>query len=114
MEKEETSGYIKDILLEIKRIGRFTERVKTFEEFKKDEKTMYACIRSFEIMREAAKRVSSEAKKKFPLEVWGEMAGMRDKLIHDYGGVDFSVVWKTIKEDLPVLKKQMEEILDEV
>jgi len=78
----------------------------------KDEKTVYACVRSLEIMGEAAKRIPLEFRKKHPGVAWKEMTGMRDKLIHDYAGVDASVVWKTIKDDLPELKGQIEGITD--
>jgi uncharacterized protein with HEPN domain len=63
-------------------------------------------------MGEAAKKVPAEFRKKHPGVAWKEMTGMRDKLIHDYAGVDANVVWKTIKEDLPELKGQIESITD--
>jgi len=78
----------------------------------KDEKTVYACVRSLEIIGEAAKRIPPEFRKKHPGVAWKEMTGMRDKLIHDYAGVDANVVWKTIKNDLPELKGQIEGITD--
>ena len=67
-------------------------------------------IRNFEIIGEASKKVSDEFRKVNHEVPWKEMAGMRDKLIHDYIGVDTDVIWKTIKEDLPGLKNMLEEI----
>jgi uncharacterized protein with HEPN domain len=68
-----------------------------------------AVIRNFEIIGEAIKKVS-EVYKKMHVEIpWKEMSGMRNKLIHDYIGVDIAVIWKTIKEGLPPLKKVLED-----
>ena len=67
-------------------------------------------IRNFEIIGEASKRVSDEFRKVNHEVPWKEMAGMRDKLIHDYIGVDIDVIWKTIIQDLPGLKKLLEDL----
>lgn len=63
-----------------------------------------AVIRNFEIIGEATKKVSKEFKKENSQLPWKEMAGMRDKLIHDYFGVDIQVIWNSIVQDLPVLQ----------
>ena len=67
-----------------------------------------AIERDLEIIGEASKQLSSELKSKHQEIPWKEMAGMRDKLIHDYFGVDIEVIWKTISVDIPNLKLQME------
>ena len=69
-----------------------------------------AVIRNFEIIGEASKKVSDELRKVNHEVPWKEMSGMRDKLIHDYIGVDIDVIWKTIIQDLPGLKKLFEEL----
>lgn len=81
-----------------------------FEGFKQDEKTVFAVIRALEIMGEAAKNISEEIKEKHPEIPWRNITGMRDKLIHEYFGVNKRVVWDTIKEDLPGLKETIKEI----
>ena len=85
-----------------------------FKTFEKDEKTQYALIRAIEIIGEASKKIPSQFKKKYPDIPWREISGMRDKLIHDYFGVNTKVVWRTAKEDLPALKKSLEIILKEI
>ncbi len=75
----------------------------TYEQFSADEKTAYAVIRAIEIIGEAAKNI--------PEQVRREMAGMRDKLIHDYFGVNLAVVWKTASERLPELEPMLRDML---
>ncbi len=111
MEVEPPEKYLQDILDEIGRIGIFTKNIRTLDDFSLDEKTQYACIHSIEIIGEAAKHVPDEFRRKHPQVAWADMAGMRDKLAHDYGGVNLAVVWATIGEDLPELKKQISGIL---
>jgi uncharacterized protein with HEPN domain len=72
-----------------------------------------AVVRALEILGEAAKRVPAEVRDKFPGVPWRAMAGIRDKLIHDYVNVNLEVVWKTVTEDLPALAPQIQQIIDE-
>ncbi|MBK7107387.1 MAG: DUF86 domain-containing protein [Ignavibacteriae bacterium] len=86
----------------------------TINEFRKDEKTQFAVIRAIEIVGEASKKVPKEIKNNFSEIPWREISGMRDKLIHDYFGVNVDVVWKTAKKDLPTLKKLLAKIVKEL
>jgi uncharacterized protein with HEPN domain len=82
-----------------------------FEAFARDKKTVDAVVRNFEIIGEAAKHIPAGTRREYPKIPWKEMAGMRDKLIHGYFGVNLEVVWKTVKERLPVLRPLIEEAL---
>jgi uncharacterized protein with HEPN domain len=71
--------------------------------FTADEKTLYAVIRALEVAGEAAKRVPETVRFAHPEIPWRSLAGMRDKLIHDYVGVNHEVVWRTVTEEIPAV-----------
>ena len=73
-----------------------------------------AILREFEILGEAAGKISSKMKEKFPDIPWKQLVGMRNRLIHAYFDVDRDIVWKTIREYLPSLLKQLEKIVDKL
>jgi uncharacterized protein with HEPN domain len=82
----------------------------TFQDFLRDKKTQNAVIRSVEVIGEAAKKIPKSIREKYKLIPWKKMAGMRDKMIHEYFGVDLEILWKTIKEDVPSLKPLIEQL----
>lgn len=84
------------------------------EAFCKDEKTAYAVIRGLEIIGEAAKKVPADMRRRFSDIPWASLAGMRDKLIHDYIGVGLEVVWRTVQEDIPAVRPKLAAMLDAV
>ena len=83
-----------------------------FEDFKQDEKTIFAVIRALEIIGEASKKIPKQIKELFQEINWKEMAQMRDKLIHDYTGVDIDIVYETCKKDIPVLQQRIKKALE--
>jgi uncharacterized protein with HEPN domain len=104
--------YVRDIAESIQDAQGFVQDY-TFEDFRRDRKTIYAVIRAIEVIGEAAKNIPEPIRSKYPDIPWRDMAGMRDKLIHAYFGVDLEVLWKTIQQDLPALKRMISEMLAE-
>jgi uncharacterized protein with HEPN domain len=76
-----------------------------------DRKTLFAVAKALENIGEAVKQVPAAVRRKYPDVPWKDMAGMRDVPIHDYFGIDAEIVTKTVREDLPVLKRHVAEIL---
>ncbi|MFB0509090.1 MAG: DUF86 domain-containing protein [bacterium] len=111
--KKDFRDYINDILNSINEVEEFTERM-SFNEFVKDKKTINAVIRSLEVLGEAVKNIPEEIKAKERQVPWKRMAGMRDKLIHEYFGVDLEIVWAVVKQELPPLKPIIQTIKDKI
>ena len=99
--------YIGHILDAISGIEEYTANI-SFEEFLKDRKTQDAVLRKLEVIGEASKRLSDDLTKSAAEIPWKDIVGMRNKLIHDYFGVDLEEVWKTAKEDIIALKSALE------
>lgn len=76
----------------------------SFEDFAKDKKTMNAVKRSLEVIGEATKSTPKSSRDRYPFIPWRKMAGIRDKMIHKYFGVEVRILWKTVKRDVPPLK----------
>jgi uncharacterized protein with HEPN domain len=110
--KRDHSLYFKDI---VESCGYILEFVKgmDFDEFNKDEKTRSAVVRKFEIIGEAVKNIPEATRRKYPEIPWKAMAGMRDRLAHDYLGIDWHLVWDSVRKDIPALNKELRHILDQ-
>lgn len=84
----------------------------TCMEFLHDEVLKRACVRSLEVIGEATKKVPEETRLEFPAVEWKKMAGMRDRLIHDYGGVDYQIVWDVAANKAADLAAKLRPILE--
>lgn len=83
----------------------------TLDHFLENETLKRAIVRSLEIIGEATKKIPDDIKYKWKELEWKSMAGMRDKLIHDYFGINYSIVWDVIKNKIPNLTKQIEKVI---
>ena len=103
--KNRPKVYLKDILEAINKIEKYTQNIGEVKFYASDI-VIDVVIRNLEIIGEATKKLPQEIKETYPQVPWKDMAGMRDVLIHDYSGVKLEIVWKTIKKELPELKKR--------
>jgi uncharacterized protein with HEPN domain len=111
--KRDYGLYVEDILNAIQNIEEYSNGV-IFEDFLKNRMLIDAIIRNFEVIGEAAKHIPVRFRNKYPDVPWKMAAGLRDKLIHEYFGVNAQVLWDTIKQDLPLLKPNIEKLLKEI
>ncbi len=109
MSKRADAEFLNDMLEAINRINAYTEKI-SYEKFLQDIKTQDAVVRNLEIMGEAVKGVSRDFKKKYSRIPWKQLAGVRDRLIHQYFGVNYDIVWGIIKEELSDLIKEIKKV----
>ena len=111
--KKDLGDYIADILNAVREVEEFTEGM-NFKTFLTDKKTINAVIRSLEVMGEATKHIPEDVREQYPDIPWKRMAGIRDKLIHEYSGVDLEIIWSVIKEELPPIEPLIEKVLKDM
>jgi len=102
--------YLNDILESIEDIKEFTKEM-SFEDFSKDRKTIKAVVRSLEVIGEVVNRIPQNIQEMYPETPWKEIISMRNKLIHEYFGVDIDIVWQTKDEDLIPLEKTVKQMI---
>jgi uncharacterized protein with HEPN domain len=110
MMQKDDSLYLRHILDAISTIGEYLTDI-DYEKFSRTQLLQDGVIRQFEIIGEATKNLSQDVRQISPKVPWKSMAGMRDKLIHQYFGVDIKAVWLTAQDDLPELEKVIRQLL---
>jgi uncharacterized protein with HEPN domain len=105
------ADYLQDVIDYAEKAERFMATIANPEELARDEKTLLAVVRALEVIGEATKHVAASFRREHPEVPWRGMAGMRDKVIHGYFGVDAAVVWRTVTEDLPAVREAVKALL---
>jgi len=108
--KRDCRVYLRDILQAFNNSKEFVKGL-SYEKFITDKKTISAVVRELEVAGEATKQLPASIRRKYPQIPWSDMAGMRDKLIHFYFGVDLEIVWETVKVRIPELEPLIEDVL---
>ena len=111
MNKRVIDDYLQDMLDSIAAIEAFIEGI-SIDDFKQDRKTIFAVTRAIEIIGESVKNIPEPFRSKYPDVPWRAMAGMRDKLIHQYFRMDIDVLWKTTQQDVPQLKALITRVIE--
>ena len=106
MSKRQPELLIGDIIRSAKKILSYAEGL-SYDEFIRDDKTVDAVIRNFEIIGEAANRLPEEFKDKNPQIDWHRIKGFRNRIVHDYMGIDYTIVWEIRNTFLPVLLEDL-------
>lgn len=101
--------YVTDMKEAIAKIEAYVHHM-TFADFEKDSKTVDAVVRNIEVIGETAKHIPQQLRLKHVEIPWKEIVGARSKAIHEYFGIDLEILWKTVTEDIPKLKKQLTRI----
>ncbi len=108
--KREYEDYLRDMLENAEKALSFVQGM-DYDDFCTDDKAVYAVIRAFEIIGEAARQIPEDVRQANPGIQWREIAAMRNKLTHEYFGVNTKVIWRTVHEDVPVIIPLLKKML---
>lgn len=105
-------GRLEHILTAINHIEKFVE-TKSFNDFRSDSMLFYAVVKNIEIIGEAANNLTKELRARHSEIEWADVIGMRHVLVHDYYNISPTLAWKTVKNNIPILKQQISNIIQE-
>jgi uncharacterized protein with HEPN domain len=111
MSKRQPQLLLEDILESAEKILTYTQSL-TYEEFTADSKTIDAVVRNFEIIGEAANRLPDEFKDAIEQVDWHKIRGLRNRIVHNYFGIDYSIIWSVKENYLSVLIAEVKELLN--
>ena len=106
MSKRDPLVLLEDIMLAIQKIGRYTSQL-NHDEFLGDELVIDGVARNLEIIGEAARQLPEEFRNAHTQIPWTQIAGLRNRIVHDYFGLDLEIIWEIIQRDLPELEMQV-------
>ncbi len=112
MSERDTILLLEDMLEAVVKIQNYTEGL-SYNDFLNDDKTIDATIRNFEVIGEAANRIDPDFKLQHPEIEWRRLRGFRNRIVHDYFGIDYEIVWSIIESDLEELRLNLWEIIHE-
>lgn len=109
MSKRNWMLFIEDIVESIRKIDEYIKKIE-YKQFAEDEKTVDAVVRNLEIIGEASKNIPGEIKEKYKEINWKGIAGLRDRIVHQYFGIDLELIWFIIKNELSPIKDKLNKI----
>lgn len=109
MSKRNVKLLLSDMIEAIVKIKDYTQDL-DYESFLRDTKTLDAVIRNFEVLGEAANKVPDEFKNMHTLIPWGKITGIRNRVIHEYFGVDYGIIWQIIEKNLDSLHRDLQKV----
>lgn len=104
--------YLEDILDAMGKAELLVEGV-TYDQFAEDFRINFAVVRALEIIGEATKRLPISLREKYPDIPWRGMAGLRDRIVHEYDTVDMEILWAVVRDEIPRLRPQIQQIIDD-
>lgn len=111
MSKRSSNVLLLDMKEASEKILKYTKGL-SFEEFLTDDKTIDAVVRNFEIIGEASLRIDEDFRLENPQIEWKKLRGFRNRIVHDYFGIDYEIVWSILSEDLEELIFELEQLLN--
>jgi uncharacterized protein with HEPN domain len=103
-------AYLLDILIAARKVSRYVRDL-SWDDFQKDDRTQDAVLRNLQIVGEAARKISEEFRRDHSEIPWGDILGMRNRLVHEYSRINLEKIWGTALDDIPALIREIEPLV---